>query len=146
MKDLIKEVALEVSERLVGSYLLDSNQEYSEEFATAFLAALSKRAEAVAWMQISVEEGITTRFPRADKPSKFNPDWWRFDPLFTFPPIHDIEAIENRVAEACAKTLSPLKNHYIESPGHSDREKALLIAAIDDATELLRSGEWRKYK
>ncbi len=35
----------------------------------------------VAHMQVSVEEGVGTYFPRLHKPEKYNADWWRFDPL-----------------------------------------------------------------
>lgn len=35
----------------------------------------------VAHMQVSVEEGVDTYFPRLHKPEKYNADWWRFDPL-----------------------------------------------------------------
>lgn len=132
MKDLIKEVALEMSTKLLDAYLLNSRKDYSEAFATAFLTELSKRAEAVAWMQISVEEGVDTKVPRSNKPEKFNPEWWKFEPLFSFPPIHDIEAIENRVAEACAKIcMGPSNDGNIFA---------------DDCAEAIRSGEWRKYK
>lgn len=37
--------------------------------------------EPVAYMQLSVEEGVDTYFPRLHKPEKYNKDWWRFDPL-----------------------------------------------------------------
>jgi len=37
--------------------------------------------EPVAHMQVSVEEGVDTYFPRLHKPEKYNKDWWRFDPL-----------------------------------------------------------------
>jgi hypothetical protein len=36
--------------------------------------------EPVAYMQLSVEEGVDTYFPRLHKPEKYNKDWWRFDP------------------------------------------------------------------
>jgi len=39
--------------------------------------------EPVAWMQISVEEGIDTQFPRKEKPAKYNKDWWEFEPLYS---------------------------------------------------------------
>lgn len=37
----------------------------------------------VAHMQVSVEVGVGTYFPRLHKPEKYNADWWRFDPLYT---------------------------------------------------------------
>lgn len=39
--------------------------------------------EPVAWMQISVEEGVDTQFPRKEKPVKYNKDWWEFEPLYS---------------------------------------------------------------
>jgi len=39
--------------------------------------------EPVAWMQISVEEGVSTKFPRMEKPSKYNHEWWMFEPLYS---------------------------------------------------------------
>ena len=62
----------------------------------------------------------------------------KLEPLFTFPPINDIEAIENRTAEACAKAAE------------SDSEPAMnwFSSAIPGKfiADELRSGEWRKYK
>lgn len=128
MKDLITGVAA-----LVG---------IPEDKATAFLAELSKRADAVAWMQISVEEGVDTKVPRSNKPGKFNPEWWKFEPLFTFPPIHDIEAIENRVAEACAKAcIKEAVQIVIDGP-----EERAYNNATSDCAEAIKSGAWRKYK
>lgn len=128
MKDLIKEVALEVADKqqvetipmqlsptpsdLITAYLLSEDD--LVEFATAFLAELSKRAEAVA-----VADG------------SFNHNCELGSPLFTFPPIHDIEAIENRVAEACAKWVKA---------NIRGRDGGSFIA------EAIQSGAWRKYK
>jgi len=140
MKDLITGVAA-----LVG---------IPEDKATAFLAELSKRADAVAWMQISVEEGVDTKVPRSNKPGKFNPEWWKFEPLFTFPPIHDIEAIENRVAEACAKfvdkrhlnALDAIRLANKETGEHIQIRREARSGESADIAEAIRSGEWRKYK
>lgn len=130
MKDLIKEVALDIANkldperaRLGGDFQFGFNT--VQLFAELVVAELSKRAEAVGrfwhngngkWVQDTKArriKGIT-------------------QPLFTFPPIHDIEAIENRVAEACAKVcMGPNNDGNIFA---------------DDCAEAIRSGEWRKYK
>lgn len=42
--------------------------------------------EPVAWMQIGagpIHEG--ERFPRLTKPKEWNPEWWRFEPLYAAP-------------------------------------------------------------
>lgn len=117
MKDLIKEVALEVAEKQfpkLPDEVLD--------FAEAFLAELSKRAEAVACViryvdgsrSISWSDKAIGKFPNNTQ-------------LFAFQPIHDIEAIENRVAEECAKV-------YLETYD------------LTDIADDIRSGKWRKYK
>ena len=139
MKNLIKQVALDVART---SQFNDIGEATLMGFAEAFLAELSKRADAVAWMQISVEEGVDTKVPRSNKPGKFNPEWWKFEPLFTFPPINSIEAIENRVAEACAKAcIKEAVQIVIDGP-----EERAYNNATSDCAEAIKSGEWRKYK
>lgn len=133
MKDLIKEVALEVAYKLnsvkqAGLSFTSRDEvidEYAVKFATAFLAELSKREEAVAWWHYRINnkwDGFTI-----DEPPDDAYDEGSLTKLFTFPPIHDIEAIENRVAEACAKV-------YLETYD------------LTDIADDVRSGEWRKYK
>lgn len=39
--------------------------------------------EPVAWMQISVEDGVDTKFPRDHLPEKYNKEWWMFEPLYS---------------------------------------------------------------
>jgi malic enzyme len=93
-----------------------------EDKATAFLAELSKRAEA------DLTEGFIQSVPdRCDR------ILWK-NSYYHLPPIHDIEAIEDRVAEACAKVAIEQQQDG-ECP-----ERATYIA------EAIRSGEWRKYK
>lgn len=195
MKDLLKEVALEVADKLEQRGRTYSPDHYVE-FATAFQAELSNRAEAVAWMNpmnnVVMDNQRKTLHP--DRYSNFSV------PLFTFPPIHDIEivglkelleevqkaddalsagdsnealikvrtswvaasvvkqqirnrklfkvldveAIENQTAEACAKMCDALagkeKAHATEyGPGY-------LNYTAQDISDLLNSGEWRKYK
>lgn len=115
MKDLIKEVALEGAEKF-GVVADDSE---IVDLVTWCVAELSKRAEAVGFCHIDAEEGADCFQAWADTYVNI--------PVFTFQPIHDIEAIENRTAEACAKVCDSYQGgeYY-----------ATLIGA----------GEWRKYK
>jgi len=63
-------------------------------------------------------------------------------PVFTFPPTHDIEAIENRVAEACAKAcIKEAVQIVIDGP-----EERAYNNATSDCAEAIKSGAWRKYK
>ena len=105
-----------------------SKLERLTDFAEALIAEIAKSNAPVAWMQISVEEGIDERFPRASKPPEFNPDWWKFEPLYTFPP--STEQIENRVAEACAEFVhvNMISSEY-----------------PTNISEALRSGAWKGY-
>ena len=43
--------------------------------------------EPVAYMQISVEEGVDTKFPRDHLPKKYNKEWWKFEPLHAIKPF-----------------------------------------------------------
>jgi hypothetical protein len=56
--------------------------------------------KAVAWWSYGIN-GTWDGFARK-RPDDDVYDEGTLTKLFTFPPIHDIEAIENRVAEACA--------------------------------------------
>jgi hypothetical protein len=46
--------------------------------------------EPVAYMQISVEEGVDTKFPRDHLPKKYNKEWWKFEPLHAIKPFPEI--------------------------------------------------------
>lgn len=86
MKDLIKEVALEGAEKF-GVVADDSE---IVDLVTWCLAKLSKRAKAVAWREVVGEYNGFIKY-----------NFWQLhtirpssaEPLFTFPPIHDIEII-----------------------------------------------------
>jgi len=148
MKDLIKEVALEVArEMYVGESAVV--ERYSlDKFLELGLVELSKRAEAVGEMHES-----HTKPPKdADGHwckeillySPNNPgDLPKYRvPVFTFPPTHDIEAIENRVAEACAKAcIKEAVQIVIDGP-----EERAYNNATSDCAEAIKSGAWRKYK
>jgi len=148
MKDLIKEVALEVArEMYVGESAVV--ERYSlDKFLELGLVELSKRAEAVGEMHES-----HTKPPKdADGHwckeillySPNNPgDLPKYRvPVSTFPPTHDIEAIENRVAEACAKAcIKEAVQIVIDGP-----EERAYNNATSDCAEAIKSGAWRKYK
>ena len=72
-----------------GYQTADEDPKDFVEIARALEKAIINKlnsAEPVAWMQISVEEGVSTKFPRDHLPKKFNADWWRFEPLYEHPP------------------------------------------------------------
>lgn len=128
MKDLIKEVAPFL---LMKFWKRDQwNNEYFDGigYSEALVEELSKRAEAVAYADAfgNVITATTKGFSRNTLTNTFD------RPLFTFPPIHDIEAIENRVAEACIKAIKSIDDG--EAPEYSH------------CLETLGSGEWRKHK
>lgn len=124
MKDLIKEVALSVWASQENAADTRSGDQIITEFATVFLAELSKRAEAVATVVSSGELDLPLLRWVSANTSLETPSGAK---LFTFPPIHDIEAIENRTAEACAKAIRFADNGT-------------------EAAEILRQGEWREHK
>lgn len=98
MKDLIKTVALEVWPKVSKSTSV--GQSIAVEFATAFLAELSKRAKATAYdVRDSNGDGQTVLAKYIEDPNRLIAV--TVTKLFAFPLIHDdLEAIENRVAEA----------------------------------------------
>lgn len=118
MKDLIKEVAQFVVESGFGAR--ENDWASHAVFLEDALAELSKRAEAEFYYWEHIHGEINPILSTNCGP---HPDY-TITPLFTFPPLQDIEAIENRVAEACAK----------------------LADSRWGAALLIRSGEWRKYK
>jgi hypothetical protein len=155
MKDLIKEVALDIANKLDparaelgGDFQFGFNT--VQLFAELVVAELSKRAEAVGEMHES-----HTKPPKdADGHwckeillySPNNPgDLPKYRvPVFTFPPTHDIEAIENRVAEACAKLADAqqeMRIKFIEGMGGESRP-----FVPKDTAEAIRNQEWRKHK
>lgn len=148
MKELIKTVALEVADqldperkKLGGDFQFGFNT--VQLFAERVVAELSKRAEAVAFRAdfatcLSAENRYVnweTRYsimePKCPIGSIKN-----VLPLFTFPPIRDIEAIENSVAEACASlAYETLDDTFLSGHGYAT-----------NISEAIRSGEWKKYK
>ena len=135
MKDLIKEVAQFVVESGFGAR--ENDWASHAVFLEDALAELSKRAEAVVcWKDSEARNRVI--FPPM-RPESGDDGWL---PLFTFPPIHDIEAIENRVAEACAKAcIKEAVQIVIDGP-----EERAYNNATSDCAEAIRSEEWRKYK
>jgi hypothetical protein len=123
MKDLIKTVALEVANT---PRFNDIGEATLTGFATVFLAELSKRAEAVGYLRVT-EKALVFM------PLEPTRDGTRF---CTFPPIRDIETIENSVAEACASlAYETLDDTFLSGHGYAT-----------NISEAIRSGEWRKYK
>lgn len=131
----IKEIALRIDGKLSADGLVATSGAYAIEFATALLAELSKDAEPVAWR---------IRFKSGKEPEVFMSvhyhgtnaiaDYRVIDPdavsdaLYTHP--QPVEAIEQRVAEACAK--------YVH-------RKVGVLGDVDTVIEGMNSGEWREF-
>ena len=132
MKDLIKEVALEVAEKQFPQL-----PEEVLDFAEIFLAELSKRAESVALDDIyAAWHGAGVDIAGGN--------WKRFSgmlpKLFTFPPIHDIEAlIAERTAEVdkWKSTAEQHKENYDILNGDLRMKNAELTAQRDAAINVL---------
>ena len=43
--------------------------------------------EPVGWLQTNVEDGGATTLVRNHMPAMFNPEWWKFEPLFRKPEV-----------------------------------------------------------
>lgn len=111
--------------------------------ATAFLAELSKRAEAVGYASTNEDGDLTMLFFDRQE-ARMYCDGEEPIPIFTFPPIHDIEAIENRVAEACAKLADAqqeMRIKFLEGMGEDSRP-----FVPKDTAKAIRNREWRKHK
>lgn len=106
MKGLIKEVALDIANKLDperaklgGDFQFGFNT--VQLFGELVVAELTARAEAscVAFQHEDTGRTTSVAHDEADDFERLNQRWFKVGPLFTFPPIHDIEAIENRTAE-----------------------------------------------
>ena len=129
MKELIKTVALEVAEKFFDP---EMDAYHAARYVEACIAELSERAEATAYdIRDSNGDGQTVLAKYIDDPNRLIAV--TVTKLFAFPPIHDdLEAIENRVAEACIKALKSIDDG--EAPEYSH------------CLETLGSGKWREYK
>ena len=95
LRDALDELANLMEGVYIGAYHPDS---FTNQPAKSILAipASTKPLEAwykeqvgepVAYMQISVEEGVDTKFPRDHLPKKYNKEWWKFEPLHAIKPF-----------------------------------------------------------
>ena len=50
----------------------------------------SRQVEPVAWLKIGVGDHEGTVIATTTKPKTWNPDWWRFKPLYTAPPKREL--------------------------------------------------------
>ena len=154
MKELIKTVALEVAEKFFDP---EMDAYHAARYVEACIAELSERAEATAYdIRDSNGDGQTVLSKYVEHPNRLIAV--TVTKLFTFPPIHDIEAIENRVAEACAKKLEADANAFASACGYEDMgslsfgrgaHAEVKMGRYNDLLELaeaIRSGEWRKCK
>lgn len=127
----IKEIAEQVSKRIYVEDGLLLSKFISEKFAEALIESckselLKEVGEPVAWKYKKYSGGVYVSEHRWDKDQNLYDE----EPLFAFPP--SVEAIENKVAEACSKLCGSIA----ETPGHH---------GATDCESAIDSGEWRKF-
>ena len=130
----IKEIALKVAEETDAKYPWNMNQDkWIVVFAAALLAEVQKQNEPVGYVAHGSTMPRNSRvFEGCSIHSKEDADEYMpecITTLYAFPP--SVEAIENKVAEACAlQVATETKFHWLD--------------AARVAKEI-RSGEWRKH-
>lgn len=130
----IKEIALKVAEETDAKYPWNMNQDkWIVVFAAALLAEVQKQNEPVGYVAHGSTMPRNSRvFEGCSILSKEDADEYMpecITTLYAFPP--SVEAIENKVAEACAlQVATETKFHWLD--------------AARVAKEI-RSGEWRKH-
>lgn len=141
----IKEIALRIGEKAdeyadaklqsKGEFHPDWHTVRDEYFAEALIAELAKQNVPCAFLHEWIEYHPFGDTFAGEPCATITNDEKPFDssdtvsPLFTFPP--SVEAIENKVAEACAlQVATEIKFHWLD--------------AARVAKEI-RSGEWRKF-
>lgn len=124
----IDEIALRVAEKLEPRGRTYSPDHYIE-FAYALLAELSKESKPVAYLYPPSKVNSEPLAYSAEEMKRDNISIDGYIPLFTHP--LPVEAIEQRVAEACAKMLE----------GLAWRVKP---ASANEVAEEIRSGKWRE--
>jgi hypothetical protein len=113
-----------------------------------FLAEPDQEPEPVAWMQISVSDDfcVGARIPRRDHPKEYNPEWWKFEPLYTTPPdaAKKIAELEKEIVrlEQCLKVSNSgfeeyERKYYLEQMKAEDLESRInngvrVYAWLDD--------------
>ena len=130
----IKEIALKVAEETDAKYPWNMNQDkWIVVFAAALLAEVQKQNEPVGYVAHGSTMPRNSRvFEGCSILSKEDADEYMpecITTLYAFPP--SVEAIENKVAEACAlQVATEIKFHWLD--------------AARVAKEI-RSGEWKRY-
>ena len=130
----IKEIAKRIR-KTNNSYMLSMSPDIAAKFAEALIAELAKQNVPCAFLHEWIEYHPFGDTFAGEPCATITNDEKPFDssdtvsPLFTFPP--SVEAIENKVAEACAlQVATEIKFHWLD--------------AARVAKEI-RSGEWRKH-
>ena len=125
----IKEIAERVSKRIYVEDGLLLSKFISEKFAEALIAELAKQNEPVyAFRRKGLDDFCTCDKQRFDELSQ-KTTLFEVRVFYTIPP--SVDAIENKVAEACAlQVATEIKFHWLD--------------AARVAKEI-RSGEWRKH-
>lgn len=111
-------------------------------FAERFLAALPKpEPEPVAYMYQHEDTGIVgfvERYQLDNGFEKLNPRLTLIGPLFAAP--QDTAAIEQRVAEACAKRFDQMADE-----AEVDLAFSVLVEYFRENASTFRSGKWREF-
>lgn len=125
----IKEIAEQVSKRIYVEDGLLLSKFISEKFAEALIAELAKQNEPVyAFRRKGLDDFCTCDKQRFDELSQ-KTTLFEVRVFYTIPP--SVDAIENKVAEACAlQVATETRFHWLD--------------AARVAKEI-RSGEWRKH-
>ena len=129
----IKEIALKVAQATNLHYIVTSerhtNDDWNIRFAEALVAEIAKQNEPVyAFRRKGLDDFYTCDKQRFDELSQ-KTTLFEVRVFYTIPP--SVEAIENKVAEACAlQVATETKFHWLD--------------AARVAKEI-RSGEWRKH-
>ena len=122
----IKEIALCIDSKLCNEGSVATSADYAIKFATALLAEVQKQNEPVAYRWKERERWLSwyVDWTWHDKAKSLG---FPIEYAYTFPP--SVEAIENKVAEACAEFVKCGDHEY----------DPLVIA------RKLSEGEWRKH-
>lgn len=120
----LRDAAQQALEALEDSHQnINPERRYADELTrqiadsiTALRAALaeattqeSRQVEPMAWLQIGVGDHEGTVIATKTKPKTWNPDWWRFEPLYTAPPKREplnTDLILARWASECVPSRS----------------------------------------
>ena len=100
-----------------------TNIQRHEQNVQKFLAAQPAPVqEPVAWLQIGLapfHDGDV--IARTSKPKAWNPEWWRFEPLYTTPPAAPVQGLVNQRALTVDELITLEQKHR----RHEDLSRAI---------------------